>query len=94
MQEKEKNYTFIMKHLKALLISLNLSDSVVILTDCKKVLMNSLSVIYSGIHNLLCLWHINKNVIIYIKKKITFSGQKVQNTEKSITSEVQKIMKQ
>ena len=88
MWEKEKNYTFIMKHFKAFLISLNLLDLVVILTDCEEMLMNSLSAIYFETHNLLYLWHINKNVMIYIKKEITLSEQEVQNTEESITSEV------
>ena len=94
VQEKEEDYTFVMKHLKVLLISLNLFDSVVILIDCEKMLMNSLSAIYSETHNLLCLWYINKNVIIYIKKETTLSEQEMWNTKESITSEVQKMMKQ
>ena len=79
MKEMEENYTFAINYLKALLISLDLFNSHIILTDCKKALMNSLSAVYSHINNLICLWHVNKNVLIYIKKDTTLSAQEYEN---------------
>ena len=45
MKKMKEDYTFTMNHLKALLILLNLSNPHIILTDCEKALMNSLSTV-------------------------------------------------
>ena len=94
VKEMKENYTFTMDHLKALLISLDLFNSHVILTDCEKVLMNSLSAVYSHTNNLICLWHVNKNVLIYIKKDTTLSAQKYENAHGKRTSKVKEALNQ
>ena len=34
------------------------------MTDCKLALMNAVQMVFSESHNLLCIWHINKNVLV------------------------------
>ena len=92
MKKMEENYTFMMNHLKALLISLDLFNPHIILTDCEKALMNSLSAVYPHINNLICLWHINKNVLTYIKKDTTLSAQEYENACGKRTSEVKEAL--
>ena len=90
----EKNYIFIMNHFKAFLISLDLFNLHVILTDCEKALMNLLLTVYSHMNNLICLWYINKNVLIYIKKDTTLSAQEYENACGKRTNEVKEVLNQ
>ena len=94
VEESEEDYTFAMKHLKVLLISLNLSDPHVVLTDCEEALMNAFSAVYSHTNNLLCLWYVNKNVLTYIKKNTNLSTQKYEDVNGNKTSEVKKALNQ
>ena len=36
----------------------------VIVTDRELALMNAVQTVFSESHNLLCIWHINKNVLV------------------------------
>lgn len=92
VKEIEEHYTFMMNHLKALLISLDLLNPHVILTDCEEALMNSLSAVYLHMNNLICLWHVNKNVLTYIKKDTTLSTQEYKDACGKRTSEVKEAL--
>ena len=75
-----------------LLITLNLSDFHIIITDTETALINALSVVFSVFKNLLCLWHINKNILSYVKKKRHLSAQKKLNTESKEMTEIKKVI--
>jgi hypothetical protein len=51
-----------------LYIQLNISNSTVIVTDMKKNLMIVIETQFSRINHLLCIWHINKNVVTNCKR--------------------------
>ena len=61
--EKEKNFAWVLQQLKALYISLDLKNSSVIVIDRDLTLMKVIETQYSITHNVLCIWHINKNVL-------------------------------
>ncbi|CAG8451406.1 8698_t:CDS:2 [Scutellospora calospora] len=56
----------------------------VIITDRELALMNALSIIFSDLKNLLCVWHISKNILknckvsTYALKKINEQYQRVK----------------
>ncbi len=57
-----------MNQLKAIYFQLKLSDSNVIVIDMKKALINVICMTFSSINHVLCLWHINNNVLAHCKK--------------------------
>ncbi len=84
-KEKQNDYVWIIKQLKALYEKLKLSDSTIFVidmkrdkistinwtsfvADMKKDLMNDCKLIFSSINHLLCIWHINNNVLMNCKK--------------------------
>jgi hypothetical protein len=62
--------------MKAIYDQLKILDSTVIVTNMKKALMLVIRETYTiiVINHLLCMWHINKNVLINCKK--TFDDKK------------------
>ena len=80
-EKKEKNYTWNLTQLQNLLITLDLFNFYIIIIDIKTALINTLSIVFPAFRNLLCLWHINKNILSYIKKKTHLLTQKKLNTE-------------
>ncbi len=66
--EKTANYVWVLKQLKLLYTELNLSNSTVILTDCKRDLINALQSVFHESLHLLYIWHIDKNVLVNCKK--------------------------
>jgi hypothetical protein len=59
--EKMENYCWVLEKLKGLFIKQDLFPNV-ILTDRELALMNAIEVVFPHAVNLLCTWHINKNV--------------------------------
>jgi hypothetical protein len=59
--EKMENYCWVLEKLKGLFIKQDLFPHV-ILTDRELALMNAIEVVFPHAVNLLCTWHINKNV--------------------------------
>ncbi len=72
-KEKQNDYVWIMKQLKSLYQQLKISqNSTVFVTNMKKELMNVCKLTFSSINHLLCIWHINNNVLINCKKSFVF----------------------
>ena len=61
--EKESNYAWVIEQIKSLYRSLGLKDSNVVVTDRDEALVNVLNNGYPDASKLLCIWHINKNVV-------------------------------
>ena len=53
--ETQKDYAFVMKHLKNLYKKLDFLDLKLVLTDNEQALINALSIEFSHISNLLCM---------------------------------------
>lgn len=68
--KKEPDYTFLLKALQQTYINFNLPDPRIILSDDDKALQNSIAVVYPHSINLLCIWHVNKNIKAHLKKLI------------------------
>ena len=66
------DYTWVLQQLHALYLTLNLPNSTVIVTDIKRGLMAAIENIFSTFNHLLCLWHINNNVLVNCKKHFDF----------------------
>jgi histone-lysine N-methyltransferase SETD2 len=68
IKEKIENYIWTLKQLKIIFKELQLSDLVVFVIDMKKRLMIVRFLIFFVFNHLLCIWHINNNVLIKCKK--------------------------
>jgi hypothetical protein len=68
-KKKQNDYVWVLEQLKRLYQQLQFSDSTILLTNMKKDLMNDCRLIFLESNHLLCLWHINNNVLINCKKK-------------------------
>ena len=62
-KEEEEDFTWVMEHLKALYRHLGLKDPEVIVTDRDLALMNAIATVFASSANLLCVWHVNTNVL-------------------------------
>jgi len=66
--EKTADYVWVLKQLKLLYTELDLPDPAVILTDCERGLINALRSVFRESSHLLCIWHIDKNVLVNCRK--------------------------
>ncbi len=69
IREKFDDYSWAFDQLKLLYKQLKILDLIVFVIDVKKPLMNARYLIFSQFNHLLCIWHINDNVLINCKKK-------------------------
>ena len=61
--EEELDFNWVIEQLKELYSELDLKDPIVIVTDRDLALMNAISINYPNTVNILCVWHINRNVL-------------------------------
>lgn len=61
--EGEEDFVWILEQLTALFKALGLNEPWVIVTDKDLALMNAIKIVYPRINHLLCLCHINKNIL-------------------------------
>ncbi len=66
-----ENYCWILTQLRALYMRLSLSNSTIIVIDMKKDLMLAMKMIFSNTNHLLCIWHINNNVVVNCKRRFS-----------------------
>ena len=66
--EKTSDYVWVLEQLKLLYTELHLSHPAVVLTDCERGLINALRSVFPGSSHLLCVWHIDKNVLVNCRK--------------------------
>jgi hypothetical protein len=64
-EEKEADYVWALRQVNAIFSAENLPETIV--TDRELALMNALRVVFPSSTNLLCVWHINKNVAVKCK---------------------------
>ena len=70
--EKEDNYSWACQTLRVLMDEHSLPN--VIVTDREKALMNAIEGTFPQTTNLLCRWHINKNLLANCKKHVLKKG--------------------
>ena len=61
--EEFEDFNWAIEQLKELYVLLGLKGPVVIVTDRDLALMNAIEVNYPEVYNILCVWHINRNVL-------------------------------
>ena len=61
-------YKWLLKCVKDLYEYLDIPDPDVILTNAQNNLIQTITIVYPLTSHLLCLWHINKNVVVHCKK--------------------------
>ena len=61
-------YKWLLECVKDLYEYLDIPDPDVILTDAQNSLIQAITIVYPLASHLLCLWHINKNVVVHCKK--------------------------
>ncbi len=61
--EKTSDYFWTLQQLRIMYVDLKFFDFIVIIIDMKRKLINACESIFQDINHLLCLWHINKNVL-------------------------------
>lgn len=66
--ERTADYVWVLTQLKLLYDELDISPPEVILTDCERGLINASRLVFSTTQHLLCIWHIDKNVLINCRK--------------------------
>lgn len=67
-KETFKVYKWLLECVKDLYEYLDIPDLDVILTDAQNSLIWAITIVYLLVSHLLCLWHINKNVVVHCKK--------------------------
>ena len=72
LEEEEEDFKWVIQQLKALYASLGLKDPAVVITDRDLGLMNALKNEYPDVYHLLCIWHINKNVLKNCKRSFAY----------------------
>ncbi len=65
------DYIWVLNQLKTVYVKSELDFSIVIVIDMKKRLMLTIRIVFSIINQLLCLWHISKNVLSNCKRSFT-----------------------
>jgi hypothetical protein len=66
MHEEISDYLWMMLQLRAVYVELKLLVLTIIIIDMKRELINACE-LFEDVDNLLCLWHINKNVLVRCK---------------------------
>jgi hypothetical protein len=61
--EQQTNYNWVLKQLKKLYQSLRIMNLIVIVIDCEVVLINVIAIVFFNAQHVLCIWHVNKNVL-------------------------------
>lgn len=61
--EKEPSLTFLLRNLRDIYRNLNLPDPRTFLIDKDEALMNSIKAVFPSTDFMLCLWHVNKNIL-------------------------------
>ena len=70
--ETEESYQWALKKFQAKCVAANIPNYKVAVTDNEQALKNTLKTVYPEAHNLLCIWHINKNVLIRLKEEFEY----------------------
>jgi hypothetical protein len=68
IKKKMNDYRWALKQLKVLYARLKILNFIVFVIDMKKRLMIARYLIFSNFNHLLCIWHINNNVLIKCRK--------------------------
>lgn len=76
--EKEKDYRWMLEALEELYQSLDIPNPTVIITDGEKGLVPAIPLVYNPTQtkHLLCVWHINKNILVNCKPWFDDEGWK------------------
>ena len=53
----------------------NVVTPVVVATDRELALMNAISIVFPQTKNVLCIWHINKNILTHTRKHFNDSNE-------------------
>lgn len=61
--ERTADYTWVLTQLKQLYEEIDASNPKVILTDCERGLINASRLVFPDAQHLLCIWHVDKNVL-------------------------------
>jgi histone-lysine N-methyltransferase SETD2 len=68
IKKKMNNYYWVLKQLKALYARLKILMFIIFVIDMKKKLILARYLIFSNFNHLLCIWHINNNILMNCKK--------------------------
>ena len=77
MKEDEASFTWIFQKLQLIYLGFEHPDPTTIVTDADPAIIPALATVFPNTHHLLCLWHIQKDVLAYIKKEL--HTQAIQN---------------
>ena len=67
--ETTEDYTWLLRMLKELYEMLDIPDPIVIITDAEVGLIRAIPLVFTDkTHHLLCIWHMNKNVLVHCRK--------------------------
>lgn len=67
--ESEEDYTWMLNNLKGIFEDLHISGPFVMVTDRELALITAIEGVFPTAHHLLCVWHVNKNVLARCKGK-------------------------
>ena len=68
----EESYQWALEKFQAKCVAANIPDHKVAVTDNEQALKNTLKTVYPEAYNLLCIWHVNKNVLIRLKEEFEY----------------------
>ena len=68
-KETHSDYHWILTQLNTLYLQLELPSPLVIVTDMEKGLISAIEMVFPDTNHLLCIWHINNNVLVNCKRE-------------------------
>jgi MULE transposase domain/FAR1 DNA-binding domain len=83
--ETEDDYSYALNMLRKVMDIRNITYPGIIVTDKDQGLMNAIQQTFSSSHNLLCGWHINKNVLSYVREMKLY--EKESQEEESVMTQ-------
>lgn len=69
-QERQSDYEWVLRQLRALYESIDLALPVTLFTDRDRGLMVACRTVFPAAINVLCLWHVEKAIVAYIPRKL------------------------
>ncbi|EED16916.1 conserved hypothetical protein [Talaromyces stipitatus ATCC 10500] len=85
--KKEKSYSFILKSLEQVIFRMGLGHPKIIITNKDQALMGAIEAIFPYTRNILCIWHIQKNLMVKCRPalrqeviRIDYEGKGMKST--------------
>lgn len=79
VSERENHYVWALKRLQLIMLDCDVEMPSVIVTDREIALINAINIVFPQAAHILCKWHIQKNILAFIQRKVRSMKKEVKN---------------